>query len=86
MTDEAGNIAGKTVKAALILFALLLSVVAQTQTITGKVVDVSDSNRADYRQPQQQDIPLAELPGLQQGVREEPRTVQDGGQSAGCRG
>jgi len=45
-----------TIRASLILFALCLSAVAQPQTITGRVVGVSDGDRADRRQPQQQDI------------------------------
>src|SRR4029434_5034890 len=40
MTEDSTNKAA--IKATLILFALLLSATAQTQTITGKVVGVSD--------------------------------------------
>ena len=38
-----------------------------------------DGNRANHRQPQQQDLPFAELPGLHQGVGAQPRAVQDRG-------
>jgi hypothetical protein len=42
-----------------------------------------DSDRANHRQPQQQDLPLVELPGLLEGVRAQPCAVQDRGRSAG---
>ena len=53
MTEDSTNKA--PIKATLILFALLLSATAQTQTITGKVVGVSDGDTitvldADKRQ------------------------------------
>jgi hypothetical protein len=48
--------------------------------------ETSDHGRwPDNRQPQRQDLPPAELPGLQQGVGEEPHAIQDRGRSAGRR-
>jgi hypothetical protein len=73
----------RTIKALLMLSALCLSASAQPQTITGKVVGVSDGNRADRRQPQQLDLSPAELPGLLEGRGAQPRAVQDGGRRAG---
>jgi hypothetical protein len=43
---------------------LFLSAGAQPRTVTGRAVGVSDGDRAIHRQPQQQDLSLAELPGL----------------------
>lgn len=42
-----------------------------------------DGDRADRRQPQQQDLSFAELPGLQQCRGAQPRSIQDRGRSAG---
>jgi hypothetical protein len=36
---------------------------------------IDDGDRANHRQPQFENLSLVELPGLQQGFREEPRAV-----------
>ena len=66
MTDSRDK-ASKAVTAALLATILALSVSAQSQTITGKVVGVSDGDRANHRQPRQRDLPSAELPELLKG-------------------
>jgi hypothetical protein len=67
----------KFVTAALLAALLCLSTSAQPQTITGKVVGVSDGDLANHRQSEQQDLSHVELPGLLEGVGAQPNPVQD---------
>jgi hypothetical protein len=72
MTDENANTADLTIDEKL-------------NQVLRKLGDLDAGDRADRRQPQQQDLPFAELPGLLEGRGAQSRTVQDRGRSAGGR-